>query len=192
GQTIDFTLEDIVLPTGGSAEFAWDMDNGTVYDDNRENVSQSYGSAGVYTVKAVLFTNEYEPYTATKDILVSNPLSIDVCADGPQWVDLCYQDPVIYGSCTADNNQPTSPTVFHANFSTITTTGCIGMYTYHWEYKKSTDTDWITINSLTPSAPFPPQYQEGNYQIRCTVTDGCNNSVTESSYINYYKSLTFC
>lgn len=192
GQTINFTLEDLVLPGGGVPGFAWDMGNGTVHDDNRRSVTQTYTAPGLYTVKAVMFTNEFKPYTATKDLLVSNPLRIDVCADGPQEIDLCYENPPIYGFCTVNNNYPSSATVFHANFSTLTSTGCIGMYTYKWEYKRRTESSWTGMSSTTSSAVFPPRIQEGNYQVRCTVTDGCGNSVTSESYIHLYKSNTSC
>lgn len=192
GQTINFTLEDMVLPSGGAAKISWDMANGTVHDDNRQSASQSYSTPGLYTVKAVLFTNEYAPYTATMDMLVSNPMNITLCADGPQWIDLCYRDPEIYGSCTQGPAGPGKPTVFQANFSPSLATGCPGMYTYRWEYRRSTDTNWITINSLTSSAIFPRQFQVGDYQIRCTVTDGCNNTVTATSYVYLYKSSPSC
>jgi hypothetical protein len=189
-QSITFSLEDMVSPSGGTPEYAWDMNNGTVYDDSRMTASVSYGSQGSYEVKTVMFTNEFEPFTAKKRVYIWTPLNYSLCIDGPQWIDLCYQDPVTFGSCTQANNQPTSPTEIKVNFSSQ---GCPNVNTFLWEYKKPNSSTWIVINSLGSSAFLPQQtFESGTYEIRCTFTDGCNTTVTKSTYVNFYKSNQFC
>jgi YD repeat-containing protein len=189
-QTINFSLEEIISPSGGIPEFAWDMDNGTVYDDSRLTAEASYGSQGSYEVKTVMFTNEFAPFTAIKQVFVWTPLNYSLCIDGPQIIDLCYQDPVTFGSCTEENTQPTSPTTFKVNFSSQ---GCPNVNTFLWEYKKPSSSSWIGINSLGSSATLPfHQYESGTYEVRCTFTDGCNTTVTRSTYVNFYKSNQLC
>ncbi|PZX59327.1 hypothetical protein LV84_01358 [Algoriphagus ratkowskyi] len=193
GQNVTFSLDDIFVPTGGEAEFAWDMDNGTVYDDNRQEVVTSYSNEGMYSIKAVISANEFEPEIKTLNYLVSDPLQISICADGPQVIDLCGITPVSYGSCTVNNNSPSNNTQFYANFAQPSSTGCVGFYTYQWQYKKSTDSVWTTMTVTDSNMTFPPFVNtEGNYQVRCTATDGCGNTNVAYSYINYYKSNPSC
>ena len=189
-QQIQFNLDDIVSPGGGTPEFAWDMDNGTVYDDSRLTTSISYGTPGAYDVKAVMFTNEFDPYTASREVFVWQPLNFSLCIDGPQFIDLCYQDPVIFGSCTQQNNQPTSPIEIKVNFSS---SGCPNVNTFLWEYKRPSESNWNVINSLGTTAILPHQaFVPGNYEIRCTYTDGCNSTVVRTTYASFYKSNPLC
>ncbi|MFD2034503.1 hypothetical protein ACFSKL_06870 [Belliella marina] len=194
GQMIEIDVSDMILPTGGDAEFVWDMDNGTVYEDNRLHTSVSYSTPGLYSVKVVMLTNEYEPFTKYLNILVLSPMQVSICADGPQEIDVCGQDPPFFGACTTTNNQPYSATMFHANFSPSNATGCLGVYNYHWQYKNVNSSFWITMSNQNSSSAWFPNFggAVGNYQIRCTVTDSCNNTVTANSWINYYKSNPSC
>ncbi|WP_158856380.1 hypothetical protein [Lunatibacter salilacus] len=189
-QQIQFNLDDIVSPGGGTPEFAWDMDNGTVYDDSRLTTSLSYATPGSYNVKAVMFTNEFEPFTASKEVFVWQPLNFSLCIDGPQFIDLCYQDPVIFGTCTQQNNQPTSPIGIKVNFSSE---GCPNVNTFLWEYKRPGESNWNVINSLGTTAVLPHQaFVPGYYEIRCTYTDGCNSTVVRTTYASFYKSNPLC
>lgn len=191
-QQIQFSLDDIVSPSDGTPEFAWDMDNGTVYDDSRLTASVSYGTPGAYNVKTVMFTNEFEPFTASKEVFVWQPLNFSLCIDGPQFVDLCYINPVQYGSCTVQNNQPTSPVDIKVVFSS---NGCPNVNTFLWEYKKTTDSGWTVLYELGTTATFPihhHSFETGNYQIRCTYTDGCNTTITRNTEVYFYKSNEFC
>ncbi len=193
GQNITFFLEDIFIPTGGEAGFIWDMGNGTVYEDDRESVTMSFNAPGMYSVKVVMSTNEYDPVIKTLPFMVSESLDISVCADGPQSIDLCGITPVSYGSCTATNTSPYNNTDFYANFTLPSTAGCVGLYTYQWQYKEFTESEWTTLTYTDSYMTFPAFINtEGNYQVRCTVTDGCGNTDIAYSHMTYYKSDTSC
>jgi hypothetical protein len=191
GQTVNFTLGDIANPTGGTPEYIWDMGNGTVYQDNRQQTSQVYSQSGMYKIQVVMKTNEYEPYTATYDLLVNNPLQASICANGPQTIDICGQTPPDYGLCTTTNNQPYSPT--ELKVSVPSNSGCLGTYTYVWHYKLYSSSSWISMASDTDAVVFPYHVGgEAEYQIRCVVTDSCGNSVTATSFMSYIKSNPNC
>lgn len=193
GQSVTFSLEDIFVPTGGEVGFAWDMDNGTVYDDDRLSATVSYPNPGIYSIKVVMTSNEFAPVTKQLDFLVSTPLQITLCADGPQEIDICGQGGTYFGSCTVNNTSPSDYTQFKANFSSPTSTGCTGVYTYQWQYRKVGDSVWTNMSEIGSTMNFPGLWNiEAYYEVKCTVTDGCNNTFTASSYMNYYKSNPSC
>ncbi len=189
-QEFQFKIEDIVSPSGGTPEFAWDMANGTVYDDSRLEASASYGTAGHYEVKAVMFTDEFDPFTAIREVFAWTPMNFSLCIDGPQSLDLCYIDPVGYGNCTQQNNQPTSPVTIKVNFSSM---GCPSMDTFTWEYKGPSDNDWNhMVYDVGSTFELHHDSIEGIHEVRCTYTDGCGDPVTRSIYMNIYKSNPLC
>ncbi|MCH7411789.1 hypothetical protein MM239_20550, partial [Belliella sp. DSM 111904] len=178
-------------PTGGTHTISWNMGNGVVYNDNRQSVNISYPNSGLYVVTATMTSNEYPPVVKTFPMLVNSPLSVSICVDGPVSVDLCGAYPPSYGTCTVNNNNPYSGTEFIAQ---INGSGCQGVYSYHWEFKQTTHTNWSTFGGNSDRALFFGGFesQPTSYQIRCTVTDVCNSSVVSSSFLDYYQSTPGC
>ncbi|WP_373523794.1 PKD domain-containing protein [Aquiflexum sp.] len=192
GQSVTFSLEDILVPTGGTFTRHWNTGNGTQYTDNRTTMTHSYPLSGLYTVSATLFTNEYGPVIRQYSLLVSNPLNITVCADGPQEKDLCNPANRVWGSCTA-SQVDFGYTRFRTSFSSPTSTGCTGIYNYDFQYRLAGGT-WISFaNGPQDYGDFlHSSFAHGYYYIRCIITDTCSNTAIASSYINIYKSNPNC
>lgn len=192
GQSVTFSLEDIFIPSGGTSTRHWSTGTGTSYTDNRQTMTHTYTTPGLYMVTATLITNEFSSVTRTFGLLVTGPLQISICANGPQEKDLCNPANRVWGSCTAAQVDY-GYTRFQASFSPATSTGCTGIYNYHFEYRLGGGS-WTTFSNGPqnygdyPHNPNAPGY----YYIRCTITDSCNNTSVASSYVNIYKSNPNC
>jgi hypothetical protein len=191
GQSVTFSLDDLYVPTGGSTTRSWTTGTGITYNDNRQTMTHTYTTSGVYTIQATLSTNEFSPVTRSYTLLVNKPLQVNLCADGPQEKDLCIPSSRIWGTCTV-TQADSGVTRFYANFTRLGT-GCTGIYNYFFQYQLPNGS-WVTFGEgpqnyadfiHNPSSP-------GYYPIRCTVTDSCNNNVVATSYINIYKSNPNC
>lgn len=177
-QPISFTISD-VLTTSGTSVFKWNMGDGTLYSDNRTYVSKSYPTPGTYQVNVTMENTDYANTVKTVPITVYSPMVLQTCVDGPVWRNTCGSD-VMYGNCTTYQDPWGYANV---KVSTVgTNTGCPG-YQYYWEYRDVNNGWWYYLGN-TQDLTFT---YNGNYQLRCTVTDGCGNQqVIEDVYINYF------
>lgn len=187
---ITFSLSDIFIPAGGTSHVSWNMGNGTTYNDNRQSATMGYASAGTYTVSVTMTTGEYSPVTKSVEVVISNPLSISVCLDGPQEVDVCGVNYLYNGSCTVFNTGPYSQTDLHVNVAPGT--GCSGTYSYYWEYKPVHLPYWTHLGSSPMASFYWYSAQPGSYEFRCTVTDACGTTATGSGYMYIYESTPGC
>jgi hypothetical protein len=192
GQSATFSLDDIVVTTGGPVTRTWTTGTGITYSDNRTTMTHTYTSPGIYNVTATINTNEYSPVTRTYQLLVSSPLQITTCVNGPQQKDFCNPSNNVYGSCTQNQSDPGFSTIV-ANFASPISTGCAGAHTYLWQYRLGSGS-WVTFGSPFSNTAdfFHNPNQLGNYEIRCTITDSCNSTATSTVFINVYKSNPNC
>lgn len=191
GQSVTFSLEDVLVTTGGVPTRHWTTGTGITYTDNRTTMTHAYPTSGIYTISATLNTNEYSPTVKTYTLIVNKPMQVTLCADGAQQKDLCNPATRTWGTCTT-TQVDTGVTRFFANFGRGNT-GCVGLYNYHFEYQLGSG-GWVTMsNGPQNYGDFIHDiYAPGYYTIRCTVTDSCNNTATATSYINIYKSNPNC
>lgn len=185
-ETLTFSATDIAASSGGVPQFNWDMGNGTVFN-NTSTVTYSYPVPGNYIIKLIGSNAEYGSTTRAVQLTISNPLAATICEDGPVWIDLCGNQLPSYGACTA-NQDPYSPTLITATPNG----GCASAFTYYWDYRNSNNTYWYSLNSNLNSITFYPPSVEGNYEVRCSITDGCGNSIQVSSNLSAYKSDPNC
>jgi hypothetical protein len=192
GQSVTFSLDDIVVPTGGTITRRWTTGTGITYDDNRTTMTHTYTNPGLYNITARISSNEYQPVTKTYQLLVATPLQITTCVNGPQQKDFCNPNNNVYGSCTQNQTDPGFSTIV-ANFASSTSMGCAGVHTYHWQYRIGSGT-WTSFGSAFSNTAdfYHNPNQLGNYEIRCTITDSCNNTATSTVFINVYKSNPSC
>jgi len=186
-----FEIQDVVLPMGGNYTIAWNMGNGSTFNDNRQSVTFSYSSPGLYTIIATMTSDNYPSINQVFHLLVNSPLGVSICADGPLNIDVCGTGPVTYGNCTVFNTSPFNGTEFIAQ---LDGPGCVGFYNYHWEYKRSDHFFWTTFGNGSDRAFFNEGsvFQPANYEIRCTVTDACNSSTVSYSHVYFYESSPAC
>ncbi len=176
-QSISFSVSDILV-TAGTTYLKWNMGDGTTYQDNRTSAYKSYINPGTYNVTVTMENTAYENTVKSVPIAVYNPMVLESCIDGPVWKDNCSANPAVYGTCTTTQD-PYGATLKVT--TTATDTGCPG-YQYYWEYKP-VNGGWWTYLGNTPEMQF---YYDGEYQIRCTVTDGCGDQqIIDDMYINY-------
>lgn len=192
GQSVTFSLDDITVTTGGTTTRSWTTGTGISYNDNRTTMTHTYSSPGIYNITATISSNEYSPVTRSYQLLVAAPLQINTCVNGPQQKDFCNPNNNVYGSCTQNQSDLGFSTIV-ASFSSSLSQGCAGMHTYLWQYRLAGGA-WTTFGSaFSGSADFYHNpNQLGNYEIRCTVTDSCNNTATSTVFINVYKSNPAC
>lgn len=192
GETVTFSLEDIIVTTGGTVTRNWTTGTGITYNDNRTTMTHTYTSPGLYNITATLNTNEYNPVTKTYRLFVNSPLQITTCVNGPQQKDYCNPNNNVYGTCTQSQTDPGFSTIT-ASFATLFSQGCAGVHTYNWEYRLGSGA-WTAFGSAFSSSAdfFHNPNQLGNYEIRCTITDGCSNTATSTVFINIYKSNPNC
>jgi YD repeat-containing protein len=183
GEDISFGITDIAAARGGTPQFLFDFGDGTIQDNAPTYVSHQYGSAGTYTVKLVGINPEYGPATRTVQVGIYDPLYAYVCENGPVYTDVCGIDPPYYGPCTTPDHEYEWSGV---DLTLSLSGGCPSSYTYYWEYSYGNGGWWYQLGS-GPNVTFYTPGQ-GNYQIRCTVTDGCYNTVYAYSYITRYNS----
>ena len=187
-ESISFSVSDVFASTGGSTHLSWNMGDGRTYTDNRTSVTLSYPSPGSYTVNVTLSSTEYPPVTKSLLIKINKPLQVSVCVDGPQEVDICTGEVIVYGSCTASNNTA------YSNIELVATpvvgTGCTGAYTYKWEYKLSTSSYWYSLG--TSQRVLFAYRQVGDYQVRCTLTDACNKTAVGQQGIYFFEGQPNC
>ncbi|REG78507.1 PKD domain-containing protein [Algoriphagus antarcticus] len=190
GQSVTFSLEDIIVPSGGTTTRHWTTGTGVSYTDNRTTMNYTYPTPGLYTITSTLLTNEFNSVTKSYNLLVTGALQITICANGAQEKDLCNPATRVWGSCTA-SQVDTGYTRFQTNFSPLTSTGCVGIYNYHFEYQQGGL--WLTFsNGVNNYADFVNTIAPGYYNIRCTITDSCSNTAVANSFMNIYESNPLC
>lgn len=185
-ETFTFYATDVAVSTGETPTYTWDFGDGVVQNGG-SNINHAYVSQGQYIVKLTLTNSEYGSVTRTLTVSVSAPMSLSVCVDGPALIDVCGIEPVYYGGCTVNNNYPYAPT----NLTVTVTNGCQSSLSYYWEYRNTSYSYWTSLGT-SQSVDFYPPYQEGTYEVKCTVTDACNDQKTTSTYIWVYKSDPNC
>lgn len=192
GNSVTFSLVDILLPSGGTTTRHWSTGTGTTYTDNRQTMTHTYTTPGLYIISSTLFTNEFNSVTRSFNLLVTGPLQISICANGPQDKDLCNPNSTNWGTCTSTQVDSGS-TRFQSSFFPANNTGCTGLYSYQFEYRLAGG-NWISFgNGFDNFADFiHNSVAPGYYYIRCTVTDSCSNTAVSESYINIYRSNPSC
>jgi hypothetical protein len=188
GDSFYFSVQDVATSVGGTPRWVWDFGDGTVLDNNSAYPSHIYSQSGNYMVKLTGLNPEYGPVTRTVQVNVYAPMSVSLCEDGAVGRDLCNLNSVYYGACTSYQD-PHAPVVI----TTSVSNGCPGN-SYYWEYRNTQypyENTWYSLSSSTTSVTFYPP-GVGNFEVRCTISDGCNNSTTASSYITRYKSDPYC
>jgi hypothetical protein len=185
-------VTDIAASAGGTPSFVWDMDDGRVVDNNTTNFTHSYSATGNYTIKLTGLNPEYGPATRTAPIGVYTHMQgVSICENGPILIDLCNQNPVTFGPCTTDpNDTRESPTILTANPYPFAS-GCPSEYTYYWEYKLGQNGYWQFLDTGSQVTAYIP-FSETDMTIRCTITDGCGESVVGETTLSSYKSDSEC
>lgn len=185
-ENFTFYATDVAVSSGEPPTFTWDFGDGVIQNGGT-SINHAYANQGQYVVKLTLTNSEYGSVTRSLTVNVSAPMSLSVCVDGPALIDVCGIEPVYYGGCTVNNNYPYAPT----NLTVAVTNGCQSSLSYYWEYRNTSYSYWISLGT-SQSVDFYPPAQEGTYEVKCSVTDACNDQKTSSTYIWVYKSDPNC
>jgi len=196
-EDITFSVKDIIASIGGTPQLTWNFGDGISAVHSGTSITHAYSRAGTYVVKLTATNPEYGTVTRSTTVNIYNPLSVSLCINGPTYLDLCGVDPPQTSTCGGGGGggiesivQPmvALPTGHPTQLTVVVSGGCPG-YTYSWEYY--TNGYWASLGTGA-SISFDRSSAVGSYQIRCTVTDGCFNSSSSSTYISYYESSTGC
>jgi hypothetical protein len=187
GETFSFSATDVAASVGGAPQFVWDFGDGTVVDNNSTYVQHAYSNAGTFTIKLVGLNPEYGPTTRSTQVIVNQAVSASICENGPISINDCTHLGS-YGSCTSPDRQNiSSPVILTAN----PVNGCSSSYSYHWQFKSSTATQWSELGS-TQSVQMGIPSVQGSYTVKCTITDGCGNVTIPTSILDRYNNNGIC
>jgi hypothetical protein len=183
-----FYATDVAVSVGGAPTYSWDFGDGTIINNATTTINHAYVSQGTFVVKLTVSNAELGSTSRSMSVQVVAPMSLNICVDGPAYVDYCGIDPTYYGGCTINNTYPYSPTVF----TMAVTNGCQSSLAYNWEYRSTPNGSWISLGSSATATLYIQSFQEGNYEVKCTVTDGCSNQGSSTIYVYVYKSDPQC
>lgn len=170
-QTINFSSL-LGGESAGTTSLIWDFGDGQISEDASQSVSHSYPAPGTYKVTLTKVNPEYEPITATHQVVINNPLAATIFTGSTQ-VDVCA-----------------GPMERAVTLVANVTGGC-EIDGFEWFYRIVPSGNW-TAFSLDEN----PTYQnciQGTREFKCIVTDKCGNSVETSSItVNYSRSTPDC
>ena len=155
-----FGLANLECPYG-ECKFAWNWGDGTSTDLSSQNqsVQHAYSSSGTYEVTATIINPEYdEPFTVSQNVVIGSD-SWSISITGPTPSQICQETPA------------TTSHIFDASSSGVS----LILPHYTWDYKLSSNSNWINILTDSPSnlVSLPPAVLDlaGDYQLRVTISD---------------------
>jgi hypothetical protein len=177
GSTIIFRASTEVRDYG-NITFTWDAPGAFKKITETGVMSHAFDTPGTYLV---ILTKRHPEYGSASDamtIKITDPLSVDVCIDGPRVIDVTRQaGPIASGDCTSSSSTPTK-TMLKANVR-----GGCPPYTFKWEMQSSNR--WVGLPAVTALSQAPSGFTKqipGTYPFRCTVTDNCGNIIESPVY----------
>lgn len=183
-----FSVADIAVSAGGTPSFMWDFGDGNPVTDGSTSVSRAFTTTGVHYVKLVGTNAELGSATRTQAVIVNTALTASTCANGPTRIDQCGVLAPINGPCTDVYHEDGGETLY-----TVTVSGgCSSYYTYSWDYKLSTDTNWTPLSGTCPENTFSAPSGLGLWYVRCTITDNCGHTTTTQGSINIMRNTPDC